>query len=101
MLPMFGYTLFSWLAILGKNLHNFVGPLFVFCTLVMFVTFVRDNLWRAMDFTWFAKAGGLLSGEHVPSGRFNAWRESVVLVRRDLARTRQRRLGTGARFSEF
>lgn len=71
-LPMFGYTLFSWLAIISKNLHNFVGPLFVFCTLVMFVTFVRDNLWRAADFVWLKKAGGLLSGEHVPSGRFNA-----------------------------
>lgn len=71
-LPMFGYTLFSWLAIISKNLHNFVGPLFVFCTLVMFVTFVRDNLWRVIDLKWFAKAGGMFSGEHVPSGRFNA-----------------------------
>jgi formate dehydrogenase subunit gamma len=71
-LPMFGYTLFSWLAILSKNLHNFVGPLFVFCTLVMFVTYVKDNLWRVVDFLWLKKAGGLLSGEHVPSERFNA-----------------------------
>lgn len=71
-LPVLGYTVFSWLAIIGKNLHNFIGPLFIFCTLAMFVTFVKDNLWRAIDFTWFAKAGGLLSGEHVPSGRFNA-----------------------------
>ncbi len=71
MLPVFGYTAFSWLAILSKNLHNFVGPLFVFCTLVMFVTFVRDNIWRAMDFAWLAKAGGLLGGHEVPAGRFN------------------------------
>ena len=71
-LPMFGYTLFSWLAILSKNLHNFVGPLFVFCTLVMFVTFVRDNVWRGIDFNWVAQAGGLLNGKHVPSGRYNA-----------------------------
>lgn len=70
-LPVFGYTAFSWLAILGKNLHNFVGPLFVFCTLVMFVTFVRDNIWRAMDFKWLAKLGGMLGGHEVPSGRFN------------------------------
>ena len=27
LLPLIGYTLFSWLAILAKNLHNFVGPL--------------------------------------------------------------------------
>ena len=72
LLPVFGYTLFSWLAIFLKNLHNFVGPLFVFCTLVMFVTYVRDNLWRMIDFKWFAKLGGMLSGNEVPSGRFNA-----------------------------
>lgn len=72
LLPVFGYTLFSWLAIIGKNLHNFIGPLFIFCTLVMFVTYVKDNVWRVADFAWLTKAGGLLSGEHVPSGRFNA-----------------------------
>ncbi len=72
LLPVFGYTVFSWLAILGKNLHNFVGPLFVFCTVVMVVTFIKDNMWRVIDLNWFAKAGGMLNGEHVPSGRFNA-----------------------------
>jgi formate dehydrogenase subunit gamma len=72
LLPMFGYTLFSWLALISKNLHNFVGPLFVFCALVMFVTYVRDNLWKSYDFKWFKNAGGMLGGEHVPSGKFNA-----------------------------
>ncbi len=72
LLPMFGYTLFSWLAILSKTLHNFVGPLFVVCTAIMFVAFVRDNLPRAYDWLWVRKFGGLFSGEHVPSGKFNA-----------------------------
>ena len=40
--------------------------------LVMFVTYVKDNVWRVADFVWLRKAGGLLSGELVPSGRFNA-----------------------------
>jgi len=71
-LPLFGYTLFSWLAIIGKNLHNFVGPLFVFCTIVICVTFVRDNIWRVIDFKWIKSFGGLISGHEVPSGRFNA-----------------------------
>src|SRR5688572_7451842 len=62
----------SWLAIVAKNLHNFVGPLFVFCTLVMFVTFVRDNAWRMIDWAWIRKGGGLATGDHIPSGRFNA-----------------------------
>src|SRR5688572_842217 len=72
LLPMFGYTLFSWLAILSKNLHNFLGPLFVVCTIIMFFVFVRDNLPRAYDWLWVRKFGGLFSGEHVPSGKFNA-----------------------------
>jgi formate dehydrogenase subunit gamma len=72
LLPVFGYTLFSWLAILGKNLHNFVGPLFVVCTVVMFFWFARQNLPRAYDWLWVRKFGGLFSGEHVPSGKFNA-----------------------------
>jgi formate dehydrogenase subunit gamma len=71
-LPMFGYTLFSWLAILSKNLHNFVGPLFVICTFLMIIQFAGKNLPRAYDFIWLRKAGGLVSGEHVPSGKFNA-----------------------------
>lgn len=72
LLPVFGYTLFSWLAILSKNLHNFVGPLFVFCALVMVATFIKDNLWQVYDFRWFKNMGGMLGGEHMASGKFNA-----------------------------
>lgn len=72
LLPVFGYTLFSWLATASKLVHNFVGPVFAFCTILMFLTFVKDNLPKAQDLQWFAKAGGLFSGSHVPSGRFNA-----------------------------
>lgn len=72
LLPLMGYELFSWLSALSKNLHNFVGPLFVLCTVLTMVTFIKDNLPRAYDWLWVRKAGGLFTGEHVPSGRFNA-----------------------------
>ncbi len=72
LLPVIGYTLFAWLAILAKNIHNFVGPVFAVCTVLMFVTFVKDNFPKAHDMKWIAKFGGLLSDEHVPSDRFNA-----------------------------
>ncbi|MCL6644726.1 MAG: formate dehydrogenase subunit gamma, partial [Dehalococcoidia bacterium] len=76
-LPALGYTVFSWLAALSKNLHNFVGPLFVVCTVLMFVTFVKNNLWRAYDWMWFRKLGGMFGNrEHVPSGKFNAGEKS-------------------------
>jgi formate dehydrogenase subunit gamma len=72
LLPLIGYTLFSWLAVLAKNLHNFVGPLFCVCLVLLFGTFVRDNFWRSYDLNWFRHFGGLFSGKDVPSGRFNA-----------------------------
>jgi formate dehydrogenase subunit gamma len=72
LLPLIGYTLFSWLAELGKILHNFVGPIFLFSIVVFVIKFIRDNIPRAYDITWLAKGGGVLSGEVVPSGRFNA-----------------------------
>jgi len=72
LLPLIGYTLFSWLAILAKNLHNFIGPLFFVCVLLLFFTFVRDNVWRAYDLAWIRHFGGLFSKKEVPSGRFNA-----------------------------
>jgi formate dehydrogenase subunit gamma len=72
LLPLIGYTLFSWLAILAKNLHNFVGPLFAVCIPLLFFTFLRNNFWHSWDFTWLRHFGGMLSGREVPSGKFNA-----------------------------
>ena len=67
-LPWLGYGGFSWLTILGKNVHNFVGPLFIFTLVVSFLIFVKDNLIHAIDIKWL---GGVFSGHEVPSGRFN------------------------------
>jgi formate dehydrogenase subunit gamma len=72
LLPVIGYTLFAWLTVLSKNLHNFVGPIFIFGIVVMIVVYARDNLPKAYDFLWLKKFGGLISGDHVPAGRFNA-----------------------------
>jgi formate dehydrogenase subunit gamma len=73
LLPIIGYTLFAWLTMLAKNLHNFVGPFFIVSVVIFAAIFIRDNLPRAYDFKWFARAWGYVTGkEHVPSGRFNA-----------------------------
>jgi formate dehydrogenase subunit gamma len=78
-LPWLGYSGFSWLTIFSKNMHNFVGPLFMFSVAVMFLLFLKDNLPRAYDIDWMKRFGGMFSktGEEVPSGRFNAG-EKVV-----------------------
>jgi formate dehydrogenase subunit gamma len=72
LLPVIGGTLFGWLAYALKNMHNFAGPLFAVSLVIVIVTFARDNLPRRGDLKWLLKGGGLLSGEEVPSHRFNA-----------------------------
>jgi formate dehydrogenase subunit gamma len=72
-LPVFGYSAFSVLAITAKGLHNFVGPVFSLSIMVTFILFVKDNFPEKGDMTWLARFGGFLSrNEHPPAGRFNA-----------------------------
>ncbi|MBV8032219.1 MAG: formate dehydrogenase subunit gamma [Betaproteobacteria bacterium] len=74
LLPLIGATLFAWLTMLGKNLHNFVAPFFIVSVVVMVIIWLRDNLPRAVDLQWLnpAKVWGFFAhSEHIPSGRFN------------------------------
>jgi formate dehydrogenase subunit gamma len=77
LLPIIGATLFGWLTYALKTLHNFAGPVFAVALLVFIFTYLRDNLPRAGDMGWLAKGGGMFSGQHVPSGRFNAGEKIV------------------------
>ena len=77
LLPIMGATLFGWLTYALKNLHNFAGPLFAVSLVVVFVTFLKDNMPSKEDWVWLLKGGGLFSGAEVPSHRFNAG-EKVV-----------------------
>ena len=72
MLPWMGHDLFSWFAIISKYLHNFVGPLFIICSVLMFITFVRRNFFHRRDWQWVKQGGGLVSHKHPPAGFFNA-----------------------------
>jgi formate dehydrogenase subunit gamma len=71
-LPWMGHDIFAWLAMVSKLVHNFVGPLFIACSLIMFVTFVRNNVFRRWDWNWIKHGGGLTSHKHIPAGYFNA-----------------------------
>jgi formate dehydrogenase subunit gamma len=77
LLPLIGYTLFSWLAILAKNLHNFVGPVLIVAVPFLFVRFVRDNGVGVDDVKWFLNLAGYFKGHEHPSGRFNAGEKLV------------------------
>jgi len=72
LLPVLGGTLFGWLTYALKTMHNFAGPLFAVSLVIVFITFVRDNLPSKGDLHWLRRGGGMLGGEEVPSHRFNA-----------------------------
>ena len=77
LLPLIGYTLFSWLAILSKNLHNFVGPILIVAIPLMVVRYIRYNGISAEDFKWFSNLPGYFKGHEYPSDRFNAGEKLV------------------------
>ncbi|RJG07461.1 formate dehydrogenase subunit gamma [Noviherbaspirillum cavernae] len=85
LMPVFGHTLFGWLAYGSKTIHNFVGPIFTVSVIVVFLLFVKDNLPRAVDVKWLARLGGAIGKGHVNAGRFNGgeklwfWGGVVVL----------------------
>lgn len=77
LMPWLGHSIFSTITIVSKNLHNFVGPLFMFALVIFIILFAKDNLPKAYDVLWLKKFGGMLSGEHVPSGKFNAGEKAL------------------------
>jgi formate dehydrogenase subunit gamma len=72
LMPMFGHTLFGWLAYACKTIHNFVGPVFTVSIIVFFIIYVKDNLPEASDIQWLKRLGGAIGQGHVSAGRFNA-----------------------------
>ena len=72
LLPLVGHTLFGLLTYALKTAHNFAGPLFAVSLVIVFFTFVRDNVPNPSDWQWLKRGGGLFGGAEPPSARFNA-----------------------------
>jgi formate dehydrogenase subunit gamma len=72
LLPLVGHDVFAAIAYVFKYLHNFAGPLFIVCSVLMFFTFLHRNFLRRIDWRWVRQGGGIVSHTHVPAGFFNA-----------------------------
>ncbi len=77
LLPLIGYTLFSFLATLAKNIHNFIGPLLIIGVPWMFLRYIRDNGIGVEDLKWALNIKGYFTGHEYPSDRFNMGEKSV------------------------
>ena len=71
LLPLIGPGAFATLTLWGQAAHHFLAFAFMLGLLVMLVLWARENLIRRVDVQW-VRAGGPLSKEHPPAGKFNA-----------------------------
>lgn len=77
LLPWMGPELFSLLASASKEGHNLFGPLFALALVLIFIRFVRRNIYEKGDLTWLLKGGGIVGKGHVPSNFFNMGEKSL------------------------
>ena len=77
LIPWVGQELFSLLASASKEGHNLFGPVFVVALLLIFIRFVRRNIYQRGDLTWLLKGGGIIGKGHVPSNFFNMGEKSM------------------------
>jgi formate dehydrogenase subunit gamma len=75
--PLIGDEAFYQLTMWGKLSHNFFGFAFIVGLALMIVQFLRENLPRAADITWFRQLGGLFGGPHPPAWKFNAGQKII------------------------
>ena len=85
-----GKQAFASLTLFGKYAHTWIAWAFMLGIILMFISWVKDNIPGKADVQWLLVGGGLLTkGVHPPSKRFNAGQKfifwSVVLGGASLA----------------
>lgn len=71
LIPLMGKEAFSVIASASKEGHNLMGPLFLVALVLVFIRFVRRNIYQKGDLSWLLRGGGIVGKKHVPSNFFN------------------------------
>jgi formate dehydrogenase subunit gamma len=72
LIPLIGHPAFAAYAEIAKVVHNYTGPLFIVGLLLIFFTWVKDNLPNRLDLKWVMAFGGLIGDKHPSAQRMNA-----------------------------
>jgi formate dehydrogenase subunit gamma len=80
LIPLMGKDAFAVYADLAKDIHNYLGPFFAIGLLAAILKWIKVNLYKREDATWFAKGGGMLTAEHVPAGKLNAGEKTLFWI---------------------
>ncbi len=84
MIPLLGKDAFSAWALIAKNIHNYVGPVFAATLILFLLILLKDNIPNGTDIKWFLKGGGIFGKNHPSAGRMNggekAWFWLLAIV---------------------
>jgi len=73
-----GSETYAMITEFGKYIHNYVAFAFMIGLLLVFVLWVRQNIWDKYDWGWIKKGGGLLfPTQHPASDKFNFGQKTV------------------------
>jgi formate dehydrogenase subunit gamma len=71
LLPIIGPDAFSSWSLMAKYAHDYSSFPFVIGVFVLFLLWVRENAFKAVDFKWFLQGGGMVGRKHPPAWKFN------------------------------
>ncbi|MBK8909409.1 MAG: formate dehydrogenase subunit gamma [Rhodospirillales bacterium] len=78
LIPLLGPQAFSTITQYGKYIHNYVAFAFMAGLVLIFVLWVKDNIWDQYDWGWIKKGGGLLfPTAHPAAAKFNFGQKTV------------------------
>lgn len=71
--PLIGPEAFSWIALNGKIVHDFMSFAFMIGLVLILILWIKENFPNRYDLVWLLKGGGLFTkGTHPPARKFNA-----------------------------
>lgn len=73
LLPVIGKSAFATISLWAKFAHNYVAFAFIAGLILIFISWVAENIPNKYDIQWLARGGGMFSkGAHPPAKKFNA-----------------------------
>jgi len=80
-LPLFGAEAFATMSAWAKLAHNYLAFPFMLGLVIMFLTWIKDNIPGKLDLEWIKQGGGILfQGKHPPARRFNAGQKGIFWI---------------------
>jgi formate dehydrogenase subunit gamma len=79
-LPLVGPETFATFSQWAKYAHNYLSFPFTVGLVLIFLSWLRDNIPDRVDVNWLKEGGGMVGDKHPPARRFNAGQKIIYWV---------------------